>query len=61
MMLEWLGGRHGDPVCLKAAEAVELGVTEVLRKGLTVPDFGGRFKTYEMGEAIAEEIMRLKL
>lgn len=61
MMLEWLGERYGDPVCVKAAEAVETGVTEALRKGLTIPDFGGKLKTVEMGEAIAAEILRLKL
>ena len=61
MMLEWLGERYGDPVCSKAADAVETGVREVLRKALTVPDFGGKLKTVEMGEAIADEIMKLKL
>jgi len=61
MMLEWLGERHNDTVCSKAAEAVEVGVAEVLRKGLTVPDFGGKLKTVEMGDAIAEEIMGLRL
>jgi len=50
MMLEWLGERYGDPVCVKAAEAVETGVTEALRKGLTIPDFGGKLKTVEMGD-----------
>jgi len=61
MMLEWLGERHNDPACPKAAEAVEAGVAEILRKGLTVPDFGGKLKTVEMGDAIAEEIMSLGL
>jgi len=61
MMLEWLGERYSDTVCVKAAGIVETGVTEVLRKGLTVPDFGGRLKTLEMGEAIAHEIMQLAL
>ncbi|OYT50055.1 3-isopropylmalate dehydrogenase [Candidatus Bathyarchaeota archaeon ex4484_231] len=61
MMLEWLGEHYGDPVCVKAAEAVETGVTEALRKGLTIPDFGGKLKTVEMGEAIAAEILQLKL
>jgi len=61
MMLEWLGERYNDPVCVKAAGVVETGVTEVLRKGLTVPDFGGRLKTLEMGEAIANEITQLML
>jgi len=61
MMLEWLGERYGDPVCTHAAQAVELGVAESLRKGLTVPDFGGKLKTVEVGEAVADEIMRSKL
>ncbi len=61
MMLEWLGEHYDDPVCLKAADAVEKGVIEALRKGLTIPDFGGTLKTVEMGEAIADEIMRLKI
>ena len=61
MMLEWLSERYDDPVCLKAAQAVETGVTEVLRKGRTIPDFGGKLKTVEMGEAIAAEIMQLKM
>jgi 3-isopropylmalate dehydrogenase len=61
MMLEWLGKRYNDATCLKAAEAVEAGVTEALRKGLTVPDFGGNLKTVEMGEAIANEIVHLNV
>ena len=61
MMLEWLGERYDDPVCAEAARAVEGGVAEALRKGLTIPDFGGKLKTVEMGQAIAGEIMRLEL
>ena len=60
MMLEWLGEKYNDPVCLKAAEYVELGVAQSLREGLTIPDFGGKLKTLEMGEAIAQKIMELK-
>jgi 3-isopropylmalate dehydrogenase len=57
MMLEWLGEQHGDPTCLAAAEAIEEGVVATLRKGITVPDFGGNAKTVEVGEAVAEEIV----
>ena len=57
MMFDWLGEQHGDPTCLAAAEAIEEGVVATLRKGITVPDFGGKAKTVEVGEAIAEEIM----
>lgn len=61
MMLEWLGEKYSDQLCLKAAEAVEAGVIEALNKGLSVPDLGGKMKTVEMGEAIANEIMNLKI
>ena len=60
MMLEWLSERYGDPACKCAASAVEFGVAETLRKGLTVPDFGGSLKTLEVGEAVAEEIISFK-
>ncbi len=58
MMLDWLSERHGDSKCLVAAQAVEDAVTETLRKGITVPDFGGKAKTVEMAEAVAEEILK---
>jgi len=58
MMLEWLGEKYKDEVCLEAARAVEAGVSEALRKGLTIPDFGGNLTTLEMGEAIAEEVKK---
>jgi 3-isopropylmalate dehydrogenase len=61
MMLEWLGEKHNDPVCVKAANAVEEGIVRALSKGLTVPDFGGELTTVQMGEAIASEIAKLKL
>jgi len=58
MMLDWLGEQNGDSKCLAAAETIEKAVVSTLRKGITVPDFGGKAKTVEVGEAIAEEIMR---
>jgi len=61
MMLEWLSEKYNDPLCLRAAESVELGVAQALREGLTIPDFGGNLKTMEMGEAIAQKIAELKL
>jgi len=60
MMLEWLGEKYNDPICLKAAEFIESGVSQSLREGLTIPDFGGKLKTLEMGETIAQKIMELK-
>ncbi|MBS7656733.1 MAG: isocitrate/isopropylmalate dehydrogenase family protein [Candidatus Bathyarchaeia archaeon] len=61
MMLEWLGEKRHDDVCMKAAKAVEEGVVRALTKGLTVPDFGGNLTTIQMGEAIASEILKLNL
>jgi len=61
MMLEWIGERYSDQTCLKAAEVIEAGVVSALRKGLAVPDLGGRLKTAEMGEAIANEIAEFKI
>ncbi|KYH40611.1 MAG: 3-isopropylmalate dehydrogenase protein [Candidatus Bathyarchaeota archaeon B63] len=60
MMLEWLGERYGDPSCLEAAGLVESGVAQALREGLTIPDFGGKLRTLEMGEAIAQKIMEME-
>jgi len=53
-----LSEQHDDSKCLVAAQAVEDAVTETLRKGITVPDFGGKAETVEMAEAMAEEILR---
>ncbi|MCD6470878.1 isocitrate/isopropylmalate dehydrogenase family protein [Candidatus Bathyarchaeota archaeon] len=61
MMFEWLGEKYDDPTCLKAAEAIELGVIAALEKRLSVPDLGGKLKTFEMGEAIGNEVIQLQL
>ena len=41
---------------LKAAHLVEDAMIRVLERGIVIPDFGGKAKTVEMGEAIAEQI-----
>ena len=39
MMLDWLGERHNDPKCIKAAAAIEEGVVKTLKANVnTVPD-----------------------
>ena len=58
MMLDWLGEKHNDQECLNAAQAIEDAVTATLRKGITIPDFGGSAKTLEMADAMAEEILK---
>lgn len=60
MMLEWLGGKYADKACLEAGAFIESGVFEALRKGLSVPDLGGKLTTFNMGGAIAEEIQRIR-
>lgn len=61
MMLEWLGEKYNDKNCLDASKAIDISISEVLRKGLTIPDFGGTLTTLEMGEAIAKEIREITL
>ncbi len=58
MMLDWLGEKYDDQECLMAAQAIEDAVTETLRKGITIPDFGGNATTLGMAEAMAEEILK---
>ncbi len=61
MMLEWLGEKYDDQDCLNAAAAIDRAVSESIRKGLVIPDFGGKLTTLEMSRAIAEEIIRIQL
>jgi len=58
MMLDWLSEQNNDSVCSVAAEAIEEAMVETLRRGITIPDFGGKAKTIELGEYIAEEILK---
>jgi len=60
MMFDWLGEKYDDQECFMAAQAIEDAVAETLRKGITIPDFGGNAKTIEMAEAMAKEIMKGK-
>lgn len=59
MMLKWLGEKYQDQLCFKAATAIESGVKEALRKGLTVPDLGGELTTLEMASAIAQQVEKI--
>jgi 3-isopropylmalate dehydrogenase len=58
MMFDWLGEKYDDQECLRAAQAIEDAVAETLRKGITIPDFGGDAKTIEMAETMAKDIMK---
>lgn len=61
MMLDWLGERYNDQLCLKAAQLIEGGVISALKKNLSVADLGGKLRTDEMAEAIANEIFEVKI
>jgi 3-isopropylmalate dehydrogenase len=58
MMLDWLGEHHNDPRCSSAAQAIDTAITETLRRGIVIPDFGGKATTLEMAEAIAEALLK---
>ena len=53
MMLEWLGHRHDDAACLKAAEAIQDATAKVLRSGPRTRDLGGTASTTQVAAAIA--------
>jgi len=53
MMLEWLGSRHDDNVCLEAAITIEKALVEAFRKGYTTRDLGGNLSTSMMGSKVA--------
>jgi 3-isopropylmalate dehydrogenase len=58
MMLDWLGERHNDPKCIKAAAAIEEAVVQTLKAKNTVPDLGGDKTTLGMAEAIAAAMVQ---
>jgi len=58
MMFDWLSEKYDDQECFRAAQAIEDAVSETLRKGVTIPDFGGNAKTIEMAQTIAKEIVK---
>jgi len=53
MMLDWLGEHYNDPMCTRAAAAIESAVVATLESKNTVPDLGGDKTTMGMAEAIA--------
>lgn len=52
MMLEWLGRRHADEVCLRAADTVSGATAKVLATGPRTRDVGGTADTREVTSAI---------
>jgi 3-isopropylmalate dehydrogenase len=57
MMLDWLGDKHKDDVCTKAAQVLEQAVANVLGEGqVRTPDIGGESTTTEVANAVADAI-----
>lgn len=57
MMLDWLGDKHSDEVCLKASLDLEQAVASVLADGkVRTPDIGGTSSTTDVAAAVAEAL-----
>ena len=57
MMLDWLGEKHDDSICLSSALVLENAVAQVLGEGQTVtPDLGGTASTTEVAAAVADAL-----
>jgi 3-isopropylmalate dehydrogenase len=57
MMLDWLGERNDDSVCIDAAVMLEQAVAKVLESGVVrTPDLGGNASTTDVARAVANEV-----
>lgn len=55
MMLDWLGDRHSNKACAKAAVALEAAVAKLLLAGeVLTPDLGGTASTTDVANAVVE-------
>jgi 3-isopropylmalate dehydrogenase len=52
MMLEWLGERHGDDTCTKAAQGIQSAVEATLANGPRARDLGGNAGTQEVVDGV---------
>ena len=57
MMLDWLGDRYDDDVCIEAGARIESAVASVLREGsIRTPDIGGTASTTDVADAVADAL-----
>jgi 3-isopropylmalate dehydrogenase len=57
MMLDWLGDRNDDSVCIDAAVTLENAVAKIIADGkVRTPDIGGSSSTTEVANAIADAL-----
>ncbi len=60
MLLEWLGERKGERSLMEASRTVETAVETVLKEGKFLTyDLGGKAKSSQVGDALAETVRRL--
>lgn len=52
MMLEWLGERHDDDLCARAAQAIQDAVENALASGIRTRDLGGTAGTQDVVDAV---------
>jgi len=61
MMFEWLGEKSGDRDVFEIGAKIRRAVESVLREGkYKTPDLGGKSKTRDVGDAIAERVAKEK-
>ena len=60
MLLDWLAGRRDDPALADAAAAIERGITEAVRSGVSTRDLGGSAGTRAFTAAVVEHIGRTR-
>jgi 3-isopropylmalate dehydrogenase len=59
MMFEWLGEKHGDEDASDTGTKIRRAVELVLAEGkYRTPDIGGKSRTRELGDAIAERVAK---
>jgi 3-isopropylmalate dehydrogenase len=57
MMLEWLSEKLRDGRCHEAAVGVEKACVKALELGAVTPDLGGKLKTGQVGEEVANLVL----
>ena len=58
MMLEWLGERHDDDGCTKAAQGIQNAIQATLANGPRARDLGGSAGTQEVMDAVVNALPR---
>jgi quercetin dioxygenase-like cupin family protein len=56
LLLDWLGIRHDDERARRAAQAIEQGVADAVRSGVSTRDLGGTASTSEFTAAVVDRI-----